>query len=92
MSTDPERRRDLAQHLAEPARRRHPERAGLTVRMKTAGPSNIGNLLARAGSPAVTGFGVPCEGLHGTHERAHLAELPQVYAVYRRAVLDLLAG
>lgn len=66
--------------------------AGLEVRAKTAGPSNIGNLLAgeAGGIPATAGFGVPYEGLHGIDERAHLAELPQVYAVYERAVLRLL--
>ncbi|MGW1024778.1 M20 family metallopeptidase [Streptomyces sp. NPDC002577] len=64
--------------------------AGLTVRAKTAGPSNIGNLLAGEGIPATAGFGVPYEGLHGIDERAHLAELPTVYAAYKRAVLDLL--
>lgn len=66
--------------------------AGLTVRPKTAGPSNIGNLLAGEGIAATAGFGVPYEGLHGIDERAHLAELPQVHAVYRRAVLGLLGG
>jgi succinyl-diaminopimelate desuccinylase len=66
--------------------------AGLTVRAKTAGPSNIGNLLAGEGVPATAGFGVPYEGLHGIDERAHLAELPTVYAVYQRAVLGLLGG
>jgi succinyl-diaminopimelate desuccinylase len=64
--------------------------AGLTVRAKTAGPSNIGNLLAGEGIPATAGFGLPYEGLHGIDERAHLAELPQVYEVYQRAVLGLL--
>ncbi|MEV6777847.1 M20 family metallopeptidase [Streptomyces syringium] len=63
---------------------------GLTVRAKTAGPSNIGNLLAGKGIPATAGFGLAYEGLHGIDERARLAELPQVYAVYHRAVLDLL--
>ncbi|MFF4407779.1 M20 family metallopeptidase [Streptomyces sp. NPDC001262] len=66
--------------------------AGLMVRAKTAGPSNIGNLLAGGGIRATAGFGVPYEGLHGIDERAHLAELPTVYAVYQRAVLDLLGG
>ncbi|MFD7552193.1 M20 family metallopeptidase [Streptomyces sp. NPDC059816] len=65
---------------------------GLTVRAKTAGPSNIGNLLAGEGIPAISGFGVPYEGLHGIDERAHLAELPTVYAVYHRAVLGLLGS
>lgn len=64
--------------------------AGLAVRPKTAGPSNIGNLLAGEGIRATAGFGVPYEGLHGIDERAHLAELPSVYAVYQRAVLGLL--
>lgn len=63
--------------------------AGLTVRAKTAGPSNIGNLLAGEGIPATAGFGVPYEGLHGIDERAHLAELATVYAVYKGAVLAL---
>ncbi|EDY51746.1 M20 family metallopeptidase [Streptomyces clavuligerus] len=66
--------------------------AGLTVRAKTAGPSNIGNLLAGEGIPATAGFGVPYEGLHGIDERAHLAGLPTVYGVYHQAVLDLLDG
>lgn len=60
------------------------------MRAKTAGPSNIGNLLAGEGIAATAGFGVPYEGLHGIDERAHLAALPTVYAVYQRAVLDLL--
>ncbi|MEV5942053.1 hypothetical protein [Streptomyces sp. NPDC051994] len=62
------------------------------MRAKTAGPSNIGNLLAgqAGGIPATAGFGVPYEGLHGIDERAGLAELPQVYAVHHRAVLELL--
>lgn len=60
------------------------------MRAKTAGPSNIGNLLAAEGIPATAGFGLPYEGLHGIDERAHLAELPQVYSVYQRAVLRLL--
>ncbi|MFD8911157.1 M20 family metallopeptidase [Streptomyces sp. NPDC059575] len=66
--------------------------ARLTVKAKTAGPSNIGNLLAGQGIPATAGFGVPYEGLHGIDERAHLAELPTVYTVYRHAVLSLLDG
>ncbi|MCX5337156.1 MULTISPECIES: M20 family metallopeptidase [unclassified Streptomyces] len=66
-------------------------RAGLTVRAKTAGPSNIGNLLAAEGIPATAGFGVRYEGLHGTDERACLADLRTVHAVYREAVRHLLA-
>ncbi|MFI2740736.1 M20 family metallopeptidase [Streptomyces sp. NPDC018711] len=64
--------------------------AGLDVRAKTAGPSNIGNLLAGHGIPATAGFGVPYEGLHGIDERASLAELPTVYTVHEQAVLSLL--
>ncbi|MEU9916620.1 M20/M25/M40 family metallo-hydrolase [Streptomyces sp. NPDC051001] len=67
-------------------------RAGLKVRAKTAGPSNIGNLLAAEGIPATAGFGVRYEGLHGTDERACLTDLPTVLAVYRDTVSGLLAG
>ncbi|GAB2881494.1 hypothetical protein GCM10027074_57190 [Streptomyces deserti] len=67
-------------------------REGLRVRAKTAGPSNIGNLLAAEGIPATAGFGLPYEGLHGVDERVRLADLPVVHAVYRRAVLSLLDG
>ncbi|MGA5895912.1 M20 family metallopeptidase [Streptomyces venetus] len=63
---------------------------GLRVRAKTAGPSNIGNLLAAEGIPATAGFGLSHEGLHGVDERVRLADLPVVHAVYRRAVLGLL--
>ncbi|NYV78287.1 M20/M25/M40 family metallo-hydrolase [Streptomyces sp. UH6] len=66
--------------------------AGLEVGAKVAGPSNIGNLLAGEGVPATAGFGLPHQGLHGTDERVHLAELPRVYGVYRRAVGLLLGG
>ncbi|MEV0634701.1 M20/M25/M40 family metallo-hydrolase [Streptomyces sp. NPDC050619] len=65
---------------------------GLPVRAKTAGPSNIGNLLAGEGIPATAGFGVRYEGLHGVDERARLTDLPAVHAVYRRAVLALLGA
>ncbi len=65
---------------------------GLAVRAKTAGPSNIGNLLAGEGIPATAGFGVRHAGLHGVDERACLEDLPAVHAVYRRAVLTLLGA
>lgn len=65
-------------------------REGLSVRAKTAGPSNIGNLLAGEGIPATAGFGVRYAGLHGVDERACLEDLPAVHAAYRHAVLGLL--
>ena len=56
-------------------------------------PSGKVDLLAgEDGIPATAGFGVPYEGLHGIDERAHHAKLPQVYAVYHQAVLDLLGA
>ncbi|MFF4924210.1 M20 family metallopeptidase [Kitasatospora sp. NPDC001261] len=63
---------------------------GLPVRSKVAGPSNIGNLLAKSGIRATAGFGPHYEGLHGTDERIRVAELPQVQAAYHLAVLHLL--
>ncbi|MFF3609742.1 hypothetical protein [Streptomyces sp. NPDC002463] len=63
---------------------------GLAVRAKTAGPSNIDNLLADHRIPATAGFGVPYEDLHGIDECVSLAELPTVHAIHERAVLSPL--
>ncbi|MEV0536770.1 M20/M25/M40 family metallo-hydrolase [Kitasatospora sp. NPDC050463] len=76
-----------AQALQDAARQ-----MGLTVKAKVAGPSNIGNLLAKSGIRATAGFGPHYEGLHGTDERIRVAELPQVQAAYHLAVLSLLGA
>ncbi|BCL24644.1 hypothetical protein GCM10017668_64870 [Streptomyces tuirus] len=52
----------------------------------------MGNPPAAEGVPAAAGFGPRYEGLHGVDEQVHLADLPTVHAVYRRAVLGLPAG
>ncbi|ELS50685.1 putative Peptidase dimerization [Streptomyces viridochromogenes Tue57] len=68
-------------------------RQGLSVRPKTADPSNIGNLPAAGeGIPATAAFGRPVRGLHDVDERARLGDLPAVHAVCRRAVLSLLGA
>jgi hypothetical protein len=64
--------------------------AGLKTTAKVAGPSSIGNYLAGLGIPATAGFGVDYRGLHGTDERIRLESVPQVQAVYHRALLTLL--
>ncbi|MFD5085971.1 hypothetical protein ACFWOG_25420 [Kitasatospora sp. NPDC058406] len=46
----------------------------------------------REGIRSTAGFGVPYERLHGIDERASLAELPTVYAVYLQAVRALLGA
>ncbi|MCA1600267.1 MAG: M20/M25/M40 family metallo-hydrolase [Acidobacteria bacterium] len=60
------------------------------VTAKVAGPSNIGNYLAKHGINATAGFGVNYRGLHGTDERIELSTIPAVQAVYHEAVLTLL--
>jgi succinyl-diaminopimelate desuccinylase len=60
------------------------------VAAKVAGPSNIGNYLAKFGIDATAGFGVRYKGLHGTDERIELATIPPVQAAYHEAVLTLL--
>jgi succinyl-diaminopimelate desuccinylase len=62
----------------------------LNTTAKVAGPSNIGNYLAGLGIPATAGFGVDYRGLHGADERIRLESVPQVQAVYHRALLTLL--
>ena len=64
--------------------------AGLKTTAKVAGPSSIGNYLAGLGILATAGFGVDYRGLHGTDERIRLESVPQVQAVYHRALLTLL--
>lgn len=66
--------------------------AGLVVTAKVAGPSNIGNYLAGLGIPAVAGFGVDYQGLHGTDERIRLESIPRVQAAYHQALLTLLTA
>lgn len=57
---------------------------------KVAGPSNIGNYLAKMGIHATAGLGVNYRGLHGTDERIELATIPEIQAIYHEAVLSLL--
>lgn len=54
------------------------------------GPSNIGNLLASHGIPAVCGFGVSYENVHGANESIDLSSIVPTYRSYRRAVTSLL--
>lgn len=55
-----------------------------------AGPSNIGNHLARQGIEVTAGYGVPAKGVHAPDERANLRPLPKIYDVYRKALQKLL--
>jgi len=58
---------------------------------KVAGPSNIGNYLAKLGIDATAGLGVRYHALHGTDERIELATIPAIQATYHEAVLSLLS-
>ncbi len=69
------------------AAQRHLEN-GVTA--KVAGPSNIGNYLAKLGIEATAGLGVNYKGLHGTDERIELATLPAIQAIYHEAIMTLL--
>ncbi|MGI5292695.1 M20 family metallopeptidase [Nonomuraea polychroma] len=64
---------------------------GLRPIAKVAGPSNIGNYLAGLGIPAIAGFGVDYQGLHGIDERIRLDSIPSIQATYHRALLSLLS-
>jgi succinyl-diaminopimelate desuccinylase len=57
---------------------------------KVAGPSNIGNYLAKLGIDTTAGLGVRYKALHGTDERIDLATIPPVQATYHEAILALL--
>jgi succinyl-diaminopimelate desuccinylase len=64
--------------------------AGITVRSRVAGPSNIGNLFATRGIATTAGFGLPFTGLHATDEQADLSALPAIQTAYHHAVLSLM--
>lgn len=61
------------------------------VPAKVAGPSNIGNYLAKLGIDATAGLGVRYKALHGTNERIELATTPIIQAIYHEAALRLLS-
>jgi succinyl-diaminopimelate desuccinylase len=61
------------------------------VPAEVAGPSNIGNYLAKLGIDATAGFGVRYKALHGANERIELATIPMIQAIYHEAVLKLLS-
>jgi succinyl-diaminopimelate desuccinylase len=56
-----------------------------------AGPSNIGNYLAKRGLDVTAGLGVGYRGLHAADERIDLSTIPLIQATYHEAVLALLA-
>ncbi len=60
------------------------------VPANVAGPSNIGNYLAKLGIDATAGLGVRYKALHGANERIELATIPIIQATYHEAVLRLL--
>lgn len=57
---------------------------------RVAGPSNIGNYLAKLAIPATPGIGVRYDAVHGTNEGIELATIPAVQATYHEATLTLL--
>ena len=58
---------------------------------KVAGPSNIGNYLAKLGIDATAGFGVRYKNLHGANEKIELATISAVQTIYHEAALRLLS-
>jgi succinyl-diaminopimelate desuccinylase len=58
---------------------------------KVAGPSNIGNYLAKLEIDATAGLGVRYKNLHGANEKIELSTIPIVQAIYHEAVLRLLS-
>jgi succinyl-diaminopimelate desuccinylase len=76
----------ILQALSRAARRAF----GRDIPASVAGPSNIGNYLATLGVPAISGFGVSCEGIHASNESIELATIEPVYRAYHEALEELL--
>jgi succinyl-diaminopimelate desuccinylase len=66
---------------------------GLKKRLpvKVAGPSNIGNYLAKLEIDTTAGLGVRYKNLHGANEKIELSTIPVIQAIYHEAVLRLLS-
>lgn len=64
---------------------------GRAIPAAVAGPSNIGNFLATLGIPAISGFGVGCQGIHASDESIDIASIGPVYRAYRATLEELLA-
>ena len=62
---------------------------GRPVPLKVCGPSNIGNYLSEAGIPALCGFGVDYQNLHGANESIRLSSIEPVYNAYSQTIKDL---
>lgn len=77
-----ELRRALADSILEITGKRVPE--------VIAGPSNIGNFLAKQGIEVTAGYGVRAKGVHSNDEQANLRQLPKVYDVYKKTLQKLL--
>jgi succinyl-diaminopimelate desuccinylase len=78
----------MLQALSRAARRTF----GRGIPASLAGPSNIGNYLATLGVPAISGFGVGCEGIHASNESIELATVEPVYRAYHSALEELLSA
>ncbi len=63
---------------------------GRDLPAEVVGPSSVANYLSTLGVPAVNGFGVRCENIHGVDERIALETIEPVFEVYRSALRALL--
>lgn len=66
------------------------EQGEASIPSKVSGPSNVGNLLAKFGVPATTGYGVAFEGIHATNESIDLTTIHSTLAVYLQAMQRLM--
>jgi succinyl-diaminopimelate desuccinylase len=65
------------------------EVTGGPIALRASGPSNIGNLLATRGIPAICGFGVQARNVHAANESVQLASIPPVFTIYERTLRAL---
>jgi succinyl-diaminopimelate desuccinylase len=62
---------------------------GGPIALRASGPSNIGNLLATRGIPAICGFGVEARNIHAANESVLLASIAPAFLSYERALRAL---
>lgn len=65
---------------------------GKKIPIVASGPGSVGNVVSRLGIPIINGFGVDNGNVHALNEWIDISTVPQVFEIYKEAVLDYSKG
>jgi len=52
------------------------------------GSGSVGNVISKLGIPIINGFGCDCDNVHAPNEWVDINNLPKVFEIYRKAILE----